>query len=208
MKPLILIGGGGHCKSVIDAAESAGWTIKGILDMPDVIGTNILNYKVIGADDDISKYIDNCEFIVTLGFIKNPEPRINLHLLLEKLGGKLATIIAPTAHVSKHAIVKEGSVILNNATVNAGAYIGKGCIINTGANIEHDVYVGEYSHISTGTMINGNCIIGDRTLIGSGSVVSNGINIAAGSLIGAGSSVIRNIEASGVYVGVPAKKIK
>ena len=39
MKPLILIGGGGHCKSVIDVVESAGYTILGIMDMPEMVGT-------------------------------------------------------------------------------------------------------------------------------------------------------------------------
>lgn len=38
-KPLILIGGGGHCKSVIDVVESAGYTILGIMDMPEMVGT-------------------------------------------------------------------------------------------------------------------------------------------------------------------------
>lgn len=42
MKPLLLVGGGGHCKSVIDVAESAGFTIKGILDIPENVGKDVL----------------------------------------------------------------------------------------------------------------------------------------------------------------------
>lgn len=207
MRPLVLIGGGGHCKSVIEAAESSGRIIKGILDMPDTVGSHILGYAVIGTDAAISKYVDECEFVVTLGFIKDASHRIDLHHLVESLGGKFATVIAPTAHVSRHSSVGEGTVILNHASVNAGASIGKGCIINTAANIEHDVIVGDYCHMSTGAMVNGDCIIGDATFIGSGSVVCNGISIASHSVVGAGSSVTKNIIESGTYVGVPAKRI-
>lgn len=70
-RPLILIGGGGHCKSVIEVAESAGYEIKGILDMPDEVGKEVLpGHKVIGTDDDIPQYVEECDFIITVGFIK------------------------------------------------------------------------------------------------------------------------------------------
>ena len=48
-KPLILLGGGGHCKSVIDVAESAGYTILGILDKPELVGNKVLDYENIGV---------------------------------------------------------------------------------------------------------------------------------------------------------------
>ncbi len=207
MKPLILIGGGGHCKSVIEAAESAGREIRGILDLPEYNGTECLGYKIIGSDDDIPKLVDDCEFIVTLGFIKNPAPRIRLHRLVVKHGGNFATVIASTAHVSRHAAVGDGTVILHHATVNAGARIGFGCIINTASNIEHDVTVKDFCHISTGAMINGDCTLGESCFIGSGSVVANGVSMADGCIVGAGSMVYKDIHASGTYAGTPARRI-
>lgn len=207
MKPLILIGGGGHCKSIIEASESIGREIMGILDLPEYLGSNCLGYKIIGNDDDIPKYVDDYEFIVTLGFIKNPMPRIRLHRLVEKSGGRFATIIASTAHVSKHAEIGDGSVILHHATINAGAKIGHSCIINTAANIEHDVTVGDFCHISTGAMVNGDCKIGKSCFIGSGAVVNNGISIADECIVGSGSVVLSNIKKSGTYIGMPVRKL-
>lgn len=206
-KPLILVGGGGHCKSVIDVAESTRREILGILDLPELLGTDILGYRVIGSDADVARYADKAEFVVTLGFIKNPNLRISLHENIVNNGGKLATVIASTAQVSRYAEIGEGTVILHNACVNAGVKIGKGAIINTAANIEHDVEVGDYSHISTGTMINGCCKIGKGTFIGSGAVVANGICISNNCVIGAGSVVITDITDSGTYIGCPARKI-
>ena len=154
-KNLILIGGGGHCKSVIDVAESAGYNILGILDMPEEVGKSVLNYKVIGTDDDIPKYVDKAEFIITVGFIKNPAIRIRIYNRIKEVGGKLATIFASTAHVSRYATIGEGTVVMHQAVVNAGVQIGVNCIINTFTNIEHDAVVGDQCHISTGTMVNG-----------------------------------------------------
>ncbi len=204
MRPLVLVGGGGHCKSVIEAAESAGFTIKGILDLPEYVGTKVLGYPVIGTDDEISKYTSEADFVVALGFIKDAILRIKLHEKIEAAGGRLATVIASTAYVSRHAAIGEGTVVLHQAVVNADAGIGKGCIINTFANIEHDAIVEDYCHISTGAMVNGACRVGEATFLGSQSVVVNGVSIAAGSIIAAGSMVRKDIVQKGVYSGNPA----
>lgn len=205
MKSLILIGGGGHCKSVIEVAESAGYEIKGILDMPDEVGKEVLpGHKVIGTDDEIPQYVEECDFIITVGFIKNPALRIKLYNKVKAAGGRLATIIASTAHVSKYAELGEGTVIMHHAFVNAGAKIGDNCIINTFVNIEHDAEVGNQCHISTGTMVNGECKIGENCFIGSQSVCANCIEIASDIIVGAGSVVRKSICVKGIYAGNPA----
>ena len=205
MKSLILIGGGGHCKSVIEVAESAGYEIKGILDMPDEVGKEVLpGHKVIGTDDEIPQYVEECDFVITVGFIKNPALRIKLYNKVKTTGGRLATIIASTAHVSKYAELGEGTVIMHHAFVNAGAKIGDNCIINTFVNIEHDAEVGNQCHISTGTMVNGECKIGENCFIGSQSVCANCIEIASDIIVGAGSVVRKSIRVKGIYAGNPA----
>lgn len=203
MKPLVFLGGGGHCKSVIDVAESAGYHIFGVLDMPDVVGKEILSTKVIGTDDNIPAYVDKAEFVITVGFIKNPATRIALYHRVKEAGGKLATVIAPTAYVSKYSTIGEGTVVMHRAFVNAGTIIGANCIINTFANIEHDTIIGNQCHISTGTMINGDCKIGNNVFIGSLSALSNGIIVNDDIIIGAGSLVTKSIDVKGIYFGNP-----
>lgn len=203
-KNLILLGGGGHCKSVIDVAESAGYNILGVLDMPQDVGKPILDYKVIGTDDEIPQYVDKAEFVITVGFIKNPAVRIKLYNRVKEAGGKFATIVASTAHVSKYATLGEGTVVMHQAVVNAGAQIGVNCIINTFTNIEHDAVVGDQCHISTGTMVNGDCKIGERVFIGSQSVLANGIFVGDDIIVGAGSLVRKSISQKGIYTGNPA----
>ena len=188
-KSLILVGGGGHCKSVIDVAESAGYTILGILDKPEEVGKQVLDYKVIGTDDDIPQYVDKAEFVITVGQIKSCAIRKKIAERIEAAGGKLATIIASDATVSKYATIGEGTVILHKCVVNADAKIGKNCIINTMANIEHEVEIGDFCHVSTGAMVNGVTKIGNDCFVGSGAVLYNCISVENNRIIPAGSII-------------------
>jgi len=203
-KNLILIGGGGHCKSVIDVAESAGYTILGILDTTENVGKKVLNCRIVGTDDEIIDYVNKALFIVTVGQIKDPEIRIKLHQKVINNGGQFATIIASTAYVSTYSNLGEGTVVMHQAVVNADAKVGVGCIINTFANIEHDAVIGDFCHISTGAMVNGNCTVGKGTFLGSQAVIVNGVNIAEGCVIAAGAVVRKNILIKGVYGDNPA----
>ncbi len=202
---LILLGGGGHCKSVIDVAESAGYTILGILDKPEMVGQQVLNYKIIGIDDDIPSYIDKAEFLITVGQIKSNAIRVRLAELVNQAGGKCATIIANDAHVSKYAKIGDGTVVMHKTVVNADARIGKHAIINTMADIEHDAIVGDFCHISTAAIVNGEVTIGNNVFVGSQSVIHNGITITDDIIISAGSVVPRNLIKSGIYAGNPIK---
>ena len=207
-KNLILLGGGGHCKSVIYVAESAGYNILGVLDRPEEVGKQVLNYKVIGTDEDIPQYVDKAEFVITVGQIKSSSIRRKISERIEIAGGKLATIIAHDAYVSKYAIVGEGSVIMHRAFLNAETKVGKNVIINTLTNLGHEVTVDDFCHLSTGVMVCGNVHIGKDVFIGSQSVVNQGVNISDGAIVGSLTCVNESIVEKGVYVGNPAKRIK
>lgn len=192
-KPIVLIGGGGHCKSVIEAIESTEREILGVLDVQSNAGKEVLGYKVIGTDEDIVKYVNIAEFIIAVGQIKSPGTRLDIAQKVKNTGGIFATIIASTAYVSKYASIGCGTVVLHGAMINADAKVGKNCIINTMANIEHDAQVGDFCHISTGAMINGNARIGECTFIGSGAIIRESITIAENTVIGAGRVILDSI---------------
>lgn len=211
MKDLVLIGGGGHCKSVIDVIETEGkYQIVGILDVKELIGTSVLGYQIIGTDDDIKKLrTKGCGFLITVGQIKNYSLRIRLFKQLKESGASIPVIYSPTSQVSRNSNIGVGSVIMHQAIVNAGARVGNNCIINTKALIEHDCNVGDHCHVSTAAIINGNCTIGDACFIGSNSVVSNGVSIAQQCVVGAGTVLYKNIlEEKSLLVGNPARFIR
>lgn len=208
MRPIILIGGGGHCKSVIDAALGSGRRIAGIIDVPEAVGQCVLGIPVIGTDDDIAKYADDHEFIVTVGFIADCSVRRRLVAKVAAVGGRFATVFAADAYVSPFASIGDGTVVLHKALVNADARIGMNCIVNTGAIIEHDVVVLDLCHISTGARINGGCKLGQEVFVGSGSVVNQCTDICNGAIIASSSLVNRHIAEPGIYAGVPVHKIE
>jgi sugar O-acyltransferase (sialic acid O-acetyltransferase NeuD family) len=189
-KNIVLIGGGGHCISVIDIIENGtDFNILGILDS-NVKESNILDYKILGDDNLIPELVnENTYFLITVGQIENYSTRKNIARTLTENNAKLATVISSIAYVSKHACIEEGSVIMNHAVVNAKSKIGKNCIINTMSNIEHGVLIGDFCHISTCAVVNGDSIIGKGSFIGSNATISNNIIIRENSIISAGKFI-------------------
>lgn len=206
-KGLILIGGGGHCRSVIEACASAGFPVAGILDRSDRIGEKVCGFEIIGSDSSLGQFVEDHQFVVTVGSIKSAAIRRRLYEQLVAAGGEAAVIMASSVNVSRFAEIGAGTVVLHGAIVNAGARVGENCILNTACVVDHDVFIGSHSHISTGALLNGGVNIGEECFIGSGAVVIQGIGIASGSVIGAGAVVTSDIIESGVYAGVPARKI-
>jgi len=179
MNEIILIGGGGHCKSVIDVIEQeAKYKIACIVDKKELIGQKVLGYEIIACDDDLEALFQKYKYaIVTVGQIKSNKVRVKLFNRLKEIGYELPTIISPLAYVSKHAIVEEGTVVLHHALVNANAKIGVNCIINTKALIEHDARVEEHCHISTATVINGGVVVKSNSFIGSNTTTKEYIEL-------------------------------
>ncbi len=189
MQKLILLGGGGHCKSCIDVIEQEDkYNIVGILDNQELLGQKLLGYDFIGTDDDINKFANKgYTFLITVGQIETSTIRKKLFTLLSKNNAQLAIVISPRAYISKHANIGKGTIIMHDALVNASASIGQNCIINTKALIEHDVIIEDFCHISTSSVINGGTIVKKGTFFGSNAVSKEYITINQDDFIRAGS---------------------
>jgi len=172
-EPLVLIGGGGHCKACIDVIEATGkWRILGILDLAERVGEKVLGHRIIGTDDRIRQFAaDGARFLVSIGQIKAVEPRRRAYERVKSANGKFATIVSPLAYVSPSAVVGDGTIVMHRALVNASATIGDNVIINTMALIEHDVVVGDHCHISTAAVVNGGATIGSGSFVGSNAAI-------------------------------------
>lgn len=203
---IILVGGGGHCRSVIDVIETENrYEIAGILDKEELIGQKVLSYPIIASDNNIETVLKTCtNFLITVGHIKSSVVREKLFNTIKEKGGHFPVIISPKAHVSKHACLSEGTVVMHHALVNTLAITGKNCIINTGAVLEHDVQVGDHCHISTGAYINGECKIGNGTFVGSNATTVQTIQVGEQNVIAAGAVVTQNTENFSLYAGNPA----
>ena len=191
MKKIILIGGGGHCKSCIDVIEQEKkYKIAGIVDLPEKIGNKILGYTVFASDYDLPELAKNYDYcLITLGQIGTAEKRIKLFELLKNLEMKFPVITSPTAYVSKHAEIEEGTIVMHGAIINAGAKVGKNTIINSKALLEHDSLIEDHCHVSTASVINGGVILRKGSFYGSGSISKQYVEIPENSFIKANSLI-------------------
>jgi len=191
MKKIILIGGGGHCKSCIDVIEQEGkYQIAGIIDVPEKIHQKILGYEIIGTDEDLPLIAkEYSSFFITIGQIRSAKKRILFFNRIRELGACFPVIFSPLSYVSKHATVAKGTIVMHHAVVNAGANIGENCIINTKALIEHDAAVEDHCHIATGGIVNGGAKIKSGTFFGSNAVTRGYVTVGEKSFINCGAKV-------------------
>jgi len=191
MEPIILIGGGGHCRSCIDVIESEGrFRIEGIVDLTEKIGEDNSCYKIFASDDDLGDLAREYKyFLLTIGQIGISLKRMTLFNRLIELNASFPVIISPMAYVSKHSKIGDGTIIMHHALVNANTIIGRNCIINSKSLIEHDVEIGDNVHVSTGSLINGGVKVGNNSFIGSGAVCKHSILIPPDTFVKASSLI-------------------
>ena len=192
MKPLLLLGCGGHAHSLIDLIESTGqWHIHGLVGLPEQVGSSVLGYPVIGSDADLASLrAASPAAVLAIGQLPDPAPRQRLAAQLEQLGFHCPGLLSPHAVVSRHAQLGPGTTVGHGAIVNAAAVVGSHCILNSGALVEHDVQIGDHCHISTGVLVNGGVRLGSGSFIGSGSMIREGLELPDQTLIGAGKRVM------------------
>ena len=207
-RDIVLIGGGGHSKSVIDVIEcNDDFRIVGIVDIETKLGSNVLNIPISWKDEDIPSLVNMYKYFhISLGHILFNYNRIKLYNLISTLGGIFPIIKAYDAHVSLYAEVGAGTFVGHKAVINAGAKIGFNNIINTGAIVEHDSQIGNNCHISTMATINANCEIGESCFVSSHVIINRGIQLPASSLVYSGAVVTKNFKETGLSLkGIPAK---
>ena len=195
IKNIVLLGGGGHCRSCIDVFNSSKfYKVAGIIDNDINYKSKFPNIPFLGSDTDIPRIFEAFKYaLVTVGQIKNAKIRKELFELIEKHSICSPVIQSKHSLVSNDSKIAPGSIIMHGAIVNSGAVIGKNVIVNSMALVEHDTSIGNHCHISTGVKINGGVKIGNECFIGSGAIIYPEINIGSGSVIAAGKIVKKNI---------------
>lgn len=209
MEPIVLIGGGGHAKSVIDSIKSEGkWNIIGILDNSDKIGQYIADIPVIGTDDDLPMlYNQGVRFVfITIGSIGNVHIRRKLFNKVTEIGFLFPNIIDKSAIIAADIELGTGNFFAKRTVINAGSIIGNQTIINTGAIVDHDCFIGDFVHLSPGSVLSGGVKIGRDSHIGTNSTIIQYINIGEQVLIGAGSVVLKDIKDNMKGYGNPCKE--
>jgi sugar O-acyltransferase (sialic acid O-acetyltransferase NeuD family) len=164
--------------------------------------TQHLGYEVIATDAELPQLVKEYRYgFITVGQFQSPDLRIRLYQRAVEIGFTLPSVVAPTAHVSRHASIGAGTIVMHGAIVNAGAKIGKNCIINSRALVEHDTVVEDHCHISTGAILNGSVRIGAGSFVGSGCAIKDGVEIGENCIVGMGLCVRHNQANNTKFLG-------
>jgi len=124
------------------------------------------------------------------------------------LGFRFATIIHPSARLSKRSSVGEGSVLGAGVIIASHTKVGNHVIINRGSLIGHDTVIGDYVTISPGSNIAGRVSIGEGAYVSIGAIVLDRVTIGSHSVIGAGAVVTKDVAERVQVMGVPARVTK
>lgn len=201
-KGLLLFGFGGHARAVADVAMSCGIHKFLFVDVNARDGERFAGHAVVG---ELPLSIDpDWACIPASGDGAVRREQISE---AERMGWPIATLVAPTATIGVGVVVERGCFVAHHAHVGPMSRLGEGCIINTGAIVEHECVIGEYTHVSVNATIAGRVRVGDRVFVGAGATVIDGVTIADDVVLGAGGVANRPIISSGVYVGVPARRL-
>lgn len=206
MDKIILIGAGGHAKSVTEVLTNADKTfsIEGLIDpqVPKDKFWSDVNY--LGNDETVDN-LKGKNAHVSVGMIKNLTIRERIFSNYRSLGVEFPVIKSKFAYISSSSIIGKGTIIMHQAFVNVGVSIGENCILNTKTTVEHDVVIGNHCHAGPGATINADCKIGNNVFISSNATINRGVTIGNHCIIGAGSVITKDVKDNSVVFGVPGK---
>ncbi|MBL8291535.1 MAG: acetyltransferase [Bryobacterales bacterium] len=213
VEDLIVIGAGGASREIawvveeINASESR-WNLLGFLDDDtEKQGKLVDGYPVLGPVQAASDYAA-ARLIVGVASYKNRGVRRRIVERLSVPRDRFATIVAPTAHVSKHASIGRGCALLHRVVVAHNTEIGDHSLISSACVIGHDARFAGYVTLAQNATVSGSTRLEADVYIGGGATIRDGVTVGEGSLVGLGAVVFRDVAKGDTVVGNPAKSLR
>jgi sugar O-acyltransferase (sialic acid O-acetyltransferase NeuD family) len=205
LRPLVILGAGGHAVSIANVAMSVGYEIAYFVDNYKKC-SNLLNIEII---NDISVLTDKSEFVYSIAMGDNfNRERIYNELLKHYCNLCFPSLVHQSAVISHFAKIGVGTVVMPKAVVGPNSVVGKFCILNTQSSIDHDCVMSDFSSMAPNAVTGGAVKIGCRSAISIGAVVKHGIEIGEDSVLGANSYLNKNLANNCVAYGTPTKVIR
>ena len=207
LRQLLIVGGGGHARVVLEAAQLEGHETTGVLDdheNPSLCEDVNAPERVGPIDELVERTRRGESFILAVGSVWLRRQIIDAITRAEVDPSAASTVIHPRAIVSPEAHLGPGVFVGPGAVVNPGARVGAHAILNSGCIVEHDAIIDDNAHIAPGAVLGGGARVGQDALVGLGACVLPGIRVGAGAIVGAGGVVVREAPVGRRVVGVPA----
>jgi len=198
---IIVYGGGGHGKAVIDLIRSLNvYEIVGIVDDKRPVGSQVMGIQVLGGAEVLEDLRARGVQLAAnaIGGIGDITPRAAVFDRMKIAGFEFPALAHPSAVVEPSARLEAGSQIFPLAYIGTDAVIGFGSVVNIAAVVPHDCVLGEVTNISPGALLAGTVHVGAHVLIGMGVTINLNLTIGDGARIGNGATVKADVPAGGV----------
>ncbi len=198
---IILYGGGGHAKMLIDLLRSGKfYRIAGILDDGLLAGSQIMGVPVLGGGELLPKlYASGIRQAANgVGGVGNISVRMKVFDKLAQAGFSFPAVVHLSAIIEPSASLAPGAQVFARAYVGGEAQIKFGAIASTGCLISHDCVLEDYSIVSPGAILAGEVRIGSRALVGMGVTINLKVNVGASAKIGNGATVKADVPDHGI----------
>lgn len=116
-------------------------------------------------------------------------------------------IIHSTAWIDPTAQIHSGCVVYPKCCIDKNVVIDSNTVLNLGVTIAHDSKIGKHNFLAPRVTISGFVQIEECCFLGTNTTLVDTIHIKSFVQTGAGTVITKNIVESGLYVGIPAKKI-
>ena len=199
---IVVVGTGGHARSVASAILSSGGTIDYFVSLDKI--KFFLGYKV---KKNIYKYYNSTNVVIAIGD-NYRRKKIYDELIKSYKNLKFPAIVCSSAKVSQNAIIDDGSVVLQDVIIGTNSVINKFCILNTSCSVDHDNVIKSFSSVGPKATLAGNVKIGNNVALGIDCTILQNINIGSSVVVGAKSLVNKNFDRNLVIYGTPAKIIR
>jgi sugar O-acyltransferase (sialic acid O-acetyltransferase NeuD family) len=212
MSSILILGGGGHAKVLLDCLlPDKKNSILGILEVdPQLVGKTVLGIPVIGCEEDILQNYSpsSVQLVNGVGSVCIAMQRKKIFDKFKKSGYSFVNVIHPTAYIGEDVFLGEGVQLMAGSIVQPGSRIGNNVIVNTQSTIDHDCAIGDDVHLAPGVICCGDVIIGNGTHVGCGAVLLQGVKIGEQCLIAAGAVVVHDINIKSKVAGIPARSME
>lgn len=204
--------GVGHNTPVfIDLALACDYEIAGLYHYNDSrTGEIDHGYEIIGSFDDLlaKESLRGMSFLLTMG---DNQIRKDLSERIIAKGGKVPTLIHPSAVISVFAKISEVGVYISPFTyVQADSSIGRNTVLLSHVNISHTTKIGDNCFVAGGATIGAYTDVGDNVFVGQGalSISSKVKTIGDNAYIGARALLTKDVPDNAVVSGSPAQIIR
>ena len=204
---IYILGVGGATPVFMELAMACGYTVAGLYHYNgDRTGETDHGVPILGSFEDLYRSdLRGKVFMLSQG---DMQIRSEATDRIKSLGGRIPTIIHPTAIVSPFADVsEEGVIICAGCIIQADVTIMSNAVLWDQVVVCHQSTLGHYSFAGPKALIGAHTVVDDFAFIGQDALLISGKvgKVGSHAIVGAGSVVVREVIARTVVSGNPAR---